>query len=177
MALRRLHRNFKHLPKNAMIQMLRASRAPKIYIDAARAYRCSTCEATKPKPPTHKVSAPKPYGFNLEVGIDVIDVKDAAGTFFDILNCVDYGTTFQQAFIVREANVHGTPSSSKCLDAFTKGWARPFGWPESVAVDRGTHNRGVFNRTLAAKSVRFNPAGLESPEQIGRVERRNQTLK
>ena len=74
MALRRLHRNSKHLPKNAMIQMLRASRAPKIYIDAARAYRCSTCEATKPKPPTHKVSGPKPYGFNLEVGIDVIDV-------------------------------------------------------------------------------------------------------
>ena len=58
-----------------------------------------------------------------------------------------------------------------------KGWVRRFGWPKFVAVDRGTHNRGVFNQTLAKKSVRFNPAGLESPEQIGRVERRNQTLK
>ena len=35
----------------------------------------------------------------------------------------------------------------------------------------------MFNQTLSKKSVRFNPAGLESPEQIGRVERRNQTLK
>ena len=62
-AIRRLHRNFKHLPKQAMIQMLRASRAPKIYIDVAKAHRCAPCEQTKPKPPTHKVSAPKPYDF------------------------------------------------------------------------------------------------------------------
>ena len=30
---------------------------------------------------------------------------------------------------------------------------------------------------MSKKGVRINPAGLESPEQIGRVERRNQTLK
>ena len=41
----------------------------------------------------------------------------------------------------------------------------------------GEHNRGVFNQTLAKKGVRFNPVGLEPPEQIGRLERRNQTLK
>ena len=163
-AIRRFHRNFKHLPKQAMVQMLRASRAPKVYIDAAKAHRCNTCETTKPKPPTHKVSMPKPYEFNSEIGVDVFDIKDAAGTFFDILNVVDYGTTFEQAFIVREAEVHGTPSSSDCLDAFSRGWARPFGWPKSIAVDRGTHNRGVFGSTLAKKGVRFNPAGLESPE-------------
>ena len=107
----------------------------------------------------------------------MLEIKDAAGRYYDILNCVDYGTTFEQAFIVRDADINGTPSSAKCLKEFVRGWTRPFGWPESVAVDRGTHNRGVFNRTLAAKGVRFNPAGLESPEQIGRVERRKQTLK
>ena len=90
---------------------------------------------------------------------------------------MDYGTTFEQAFIVREANINGSPSSSSCLEAFTKGWVRPFGWPKAVAVDRGTHNRGVFGQTLSKKGVRTNTAGLESPEQIGRVERRNQTLK
>jgi hypothetical protein len=92
-AIRRLHRNFKHLPKQAMVQMLRASRAPKIYIDAAKAHRCNACETTKPKPPTHKVSMPKPCEFNSEIGVDVFDIKDAAGTFYDILNVVDYGTT------------------------------------------------------------------------------------
>ena len=176
-AIRRLHRNFKHLPKNALVQMLRAAKVPKDYIDAAKAHRCDVCEATKPPARTNKVARPKPYVFNHEVGVDVLEVKDIEGTFFDILNVVDYGTTFEQAFIVREAETNGVPSSSSRLDAFVKAWVRPFGWPKFVAADRGTHNRGVFNNTLAKKGVLINPAALESPEQIGRVERRNQTLK
>jgi hypothetical protein len=78
---------------------------------------------------------------------------------------------------VREAQTNGVPSSASCLEAITKGWVRPFGWPKMVALDRGTHNRGVFNQTLSKKGGRFNPAALESPEPIGRVERRNQSLK
>lgn len=50
-AIRRLHRNFKHVTKQAM------------------AHRCMPCETTKPKPPTHKVSMPKPYEFNSEIGV------------------------------------------------------------------------------------------------------------
>ena len=123
------------------------------------------------------VAQPRPYTFNFEIGIDVLDLKDCNGRFYSILNVVDYGTTFQQAFIVRESDVHGLPSSSKCLDAFHRGWVRPYGWPKYVAVDRGVHNRGVFNATLSKKGVLFRPAGLESPEQIGRVERRNASLK
>ena len=174
-AIRRLHRNFRHLPKTALVQMLRASKADKTYIEAAKAYRCDTCEQTKRKPRTHKVSMPKPYEFNHEVGMDVIDIKDAAGKHFDILNAIDYGTTFQQAWIVRESDIHGSPSSSSCLKAFVHGWTRWAGWPKLVACDRGTHNRGIFGTTLSQKGVRIRPAGLESPEQIGRVERRNQS--
>ena len=176
-AIRRLHRNFRHLPKQALIQMLRASKAPKEYIDAARAHKCDVCESTKPPARTNKTALPKPYTFNHELGVDVLEIKDASGTFFDILNVVDYGTTFEQAFIVREAETNGVPSSASCLEAFEQGWVKPFGWPKFVAADRGMHNRGVFYSTLTSKGVLFNPAALESPEQIGRVERRNQTLK
>jgi hypothetical protein len=175
--IRRLHRNFRHLPKQALVQMLRAAKVPKQFIDAAKAHRCDVCVQNKPPTQTHKVGRPKPYVFNHEVGVDALEVKDCAGTFFDILNCLDYGTSFQQAGIVREGENNGTPSSSNCLDWFVKGWVRPFGWPKVVAGDRGTHNRGVFNQTLSKKGVRFNPAALESPEHIGRVERSNQTLK
>ena len=176
-AIRRLHRNFKHLPRNSLVQMLRAAHCPKDYIDAAKSHRCAACETTKPKPRSNKTSTPKPYVFNHEVGVDVLEIKDAAGTFFDILNVVDYGTTFQQAFIVREATTNGLPSSASCLAAFVKGWVRPFGWPKMLAADRGTHNRGVFSSTLSKKGVLIRLAGLESPEQIGRVERCNATLK
>jgi hypothetical protein len=175
--IRRLHRNFKHLPKNALVQMLRAAKVPKVYIDAAKAHKCDVCVSTKPPPRSAKTSTPKPYVFNHEVGVDVLEIKDAAGTYYDILNVVDYGTTFQQAFIVRRAETNGVPSSSSCLENFVKGWVRPFGWPKFFAADRDTHNRGVFVQTMSKKGVRINPAGLESPEQIGRVERRNQTLK
>ena len=39
-AVRRLHRNLRHLPKEALVQMLRAARAPQDYISAAKPFRC-----------------------------------------------------------------------------------------------------------------------------------------
>ena len=77
-AIRRLHRNFKHLPSNALIQMLRAARCPKDYIEVAKSYRCNECEQIKPIPQTHKVAPPKPYTFNAEIGVDVLEVTDSA---------------------------------------------------------------------------------------------------
>ena len=65
--------------------MLRAAKVPKAYIDAAKAHRCDVCEATKAPARTNKVARPKPYVFNHEVGVDVLEVKDIKGTFFDIL--------------------------------------------------------------------------------------------
>ena len=143
--------------------MLRASRAPKEYIEAAKHYRCEVCERVQPPRPTHKVALPRPYVFGREVGVDVFEVKDAAGTFYEILHCVCSGTTFAQAWIVREGTSNGPPSSAACLEAFDKGWVRPYMWPKYVTVDRGVHNRGIFARTLARKGVIFRPAGLESP--------------
>ena len=58
-AIRRLHRNFRHIPKNALIQMLRAAKCPKEYIEAAKMHRCDVCEQTKPNQPTHKVARPE----------------------------------------------------------------------------------------------------------------------
>ena len=49
--------------------------------------------------------------------------------------------------------------------------------PRLVRCDRGTHNRGVFGSTLAKNGVVIRPAGLEAPEQIGRVERRGALFK
>ena len=82
-----------------------------------------------------------------------------------------------QSWIVRDFEVHGSPSSHACLQAFVHGWTRWAGWPKLVRCDRGTHNRGVFGSTLAKNGVTIRPAGLEAPEQIGRVERRGATLK
>ena len=43
--------------------------------------------------------------------------------------------------------------------------------------DGGKHNRGMFSSILAKNGVMIRPAGLDAPEQIGRVERRGDMLK
>ena len=91
--MRRLHRNLRHLSRNALAQLLRASKVPKECGDAAKVRGCDVSVTTKPLAPLQKLSPPKPYIFNHEVGADVMEIKDAAGTFYDILNIVDYGTT------------------------------------------------------------------------------------
>ena len=105
------------------------------------------------------------------MGVDVFEIVDSIGLRFSILNAVSMGTTYDQAWIVNESESLGSPSSHACLRAFIHGWTRWAGWPELVRCDRGTHKRGVFGLTLAKKGEAIGPAGLEAPEQIGRVER------
>ena len=131
----------------------------------------------KPKEQTHKVAKPKPYTFNHEVGVDVFEVHDASGTTYAILSVVDYGTSYDHAWIVRIGETTGQPKSAACMRAFVNGWVRWCGWPRYITCDRGVHNRGVFCTTANKNGCRIRFAGLESPEQIGRVERRNDILK
>ena len=91
-AIRRTHRNLRHLPKGALIDMLRAAKAPRDYIDAAKSFRCESCELVKAPPLSHKSGRPKPYVFNNEVGVDVLDLHDADGNSHLFLNIVDQGT-------------------------------------------------------------------------------------
>ena len=157
--------------------MLRAARAPQDYFSAAKTFRCQGCDNTKPRPQTHKVSPPRPYTFNHEVGVDVFQIVDSVGVRFSILNAVCMGNTHDQAWVVRESETLGSPSSHACLPAFVHGWTRRAGWRKLVRSDRGTHSRGVFGSSLAKNGVMIRPAGLEAPEQIGRVERRGGMLK
>ena len=54
----------------------------------------------------------------------MLEIKDAVGSIYDLLNVVDYGITFEQYFIVHKGTTNGTPSSSAWLGAFGKGWSR-----------------------------------------------------
>ena len=87
-ATRRLHRNLRHLPKEAFVQMSRAARAPPDHINAAKTFRCQGCDNTKPRPQTHKVSPPRPFSFNHEVRVDVFEIVDSVGMLFSILNAL-----------------------------------------------------------------------------------------
>ena len=96
-AIRRLYRNLRHLPREALVQMLRATRAPQDYINAAKTFRCQGCDNAKPRPHTHKVSPIRPFTFNHEVGVDVSEIVDSVGVRSSILNAVCMGTPYDQA--------------------------------------------------------------------------------
>ena len=157
--------------------MLRAARAPQDYINAAKTFRCQGCDSIKPRPQTHKVSPPRPYTFNHEVGVDVFEIVDSVGMRFLILNAVCMGTTYDQAWSVRESETLGSLSYHACLRALVHGWTHWARWPRLVCCDRGTQNRGVFSSTLTKNGAAIRPIGLKAPEQIGRVERRGDVLR
>ena len=168
-AVRRMHRQFGHPSPTFLVQVLRAARAPSEYIQACRHFRCDACEDAKPKPQSTKVALPKDYIFHRNLGIDVLEVKDIADEPCLCLNILVVGTTFQQVVLLRQG--HSSPSSRECLDSFVSLWVGWAGWPQTLSCDRGVHNRGVFVRTLAQHGVLIRQAGVESPEQIGRVEK------
>ena len=78
-AIRRLHKQFGHCPRSVLIALIKASKLPKEYLDAARSLKCNTCDTVKKLPQTTKVSLPKEYIFNHTIGIDVFDLHDANG--------------------------------------------------------------------------------------------------
>ena len=85
------------------------------------------------------------------------------------------GTLFQIVVYLRQGG--GSPSSQECLDAFQMAWQSWAGWPTNLVSDLGIHNKGVFARTLSMNGVAHSVIALESPELLGRVERRGGTWK
>ena len=168
-AVRRLHRQFGHVPRQTMIHLLRAARVRSEFIDAVKLHRCPTCEETSHKRPTHKTALPYNYSFNHSLGIDVFEVVDMSGSKFQVLNMVDLGTTFQLCEVVRTGG--GQPSSNECLKALQKRWFSWCGHPVNLVCDRGLHNRGVLAQYMNEHGVQVHHSPLESPENIGRVER------
>ena len=168
-AIRRLHRQFGHVPQKVLLNLLRSARVSKQYIDAVKYFRCVECEESAPPRTGHKTSLPNRYEFNYALGIDVLEILDADGAKYQVLNMICLGACFQLAEVVRAGP--GQPTSARCLEAIKKRWISWAGNPSTVQCDRGLHNRGVRAQYMSAKGIQVYHAPLETPEAIGRVER------
>ena len=61
-AIRRMHATFGHCAQGPFLEILKASKAPSEYIEAAKYMRCNACEYVENLPKrTNKVSLPRPY--------------------------------------------------------------------------------------------------------------------
>ena len=173
--IRRLHVMTSHATRPQLQRMLRHANAPTEVVRGVKFFRCSACESKmeETRPPVTKV--PSPYSFNHIVGLDVFELKDSAETRFHVLHCVCHGSTFQVAEVLREAK--GVPPSHLCLQAFLRMWVNWAGVPDRITVDRGTHNRGIFQSELEKLGARFVHIAAEARHQLGRTERHGGTLK
>ena len=119
-AIRRLHRQFGHVPQKVLLNLLRSARVSKQYIDAVKYFRCVECEESAPRRTGHKTSLPNRYEFNYALGIDVLEILDADGAKYQVLNMICLGTCFQLAEVARAGP--GLPTSARCLEAIKKRW-------------------------------------------------------
>ena len=94
---------------------------------------------------------------------------------FQVLNMVCLGTTFQLCEVVRFGA--GQPSSAECLRALKKRWFSWRGHSVNIACDRGLHNRGVMKKYMDEHGIQVFHTPLESPENLGRVERHGGIVK
>ncbi len=173
--IRRLHTMTSHATRPQLQRMLRYSNAPPKIIAAVKYFRCAACERLEKERRPAQVKTPSAYTFGEEVGLDIFEIKDAAGDRCQVLHCVCSGTTFQVASALGRST--GVPSSRLCLDTFLKMWTTWAGIPKFLVVDRGTHNRGAFQLELEKLGVTFREVATEAPYQLGRTERHGGILK
>ena len=161
-AIRRLQRNLRHLPREALVQMLRAARAPQ------------DCISMRPRPFDFRDATTRSRDLKHTKCHHLDPLRSItkwesmcsrsltqSANFFSILNAVCMGTTYDQAWIVRGSETLGSPSSHACLRAFVHSWTRWAGWLRVFRCDRETHNRGVFSSVLAKNGVMIRLAGLQ----------------
>ena len=105
----------------------------------------------------------------------MLEVKDAAGKRYSVLNLVDYGTSFQQAIVLVEGG--GQPTSNAIVRALQDHWFNWAGIPKNFVTDRGTPFRGACAKYLAQQGVQMHFAPLETPQTISKVEKHGGLLK
>ena len=103
----------------------------------------------------------------------MFEIADSVGMRFSILNPVCMGATYDQAWIARESEASDPRRHMRVYEhSYMAGRLGPAGLNLFAATE------GVFGSTHTKNGVAMiRLAGLEAPEQIGRVERRGAMLK
>ena len=170
MAIRRVHENLGHARKPDMLRALRISRASAQAIRAARLFKCSQCpRLEQPKIPRPS-RLPQIDEFNVMVGFDVFEEKDADGCDWTFLSMLCLGASFHVVVLLAETNKN--PDSSMVLEMYAISWENWAGMPErGVIVDRAKYFLARFSEALANEGCIFEAAAKASPWHIGKVER------
>ena len=168
--IQKAHEGLGHPNRERFLRILRYSNANKEVMDAARRFRCSTCERSSgPKPP-RRAAPPRELQVNEVVGIDVVWLPKHDGGTHPALNMIDWASHFQLMIPIANRK----PASIR--EAY-RHWIRFFGAPARVALDLGREFRGCFADFAEGEGSILDPSSVESPYQRGITERAGKTFK
>ena len=128
LAIRRVHVNLGHASVTQMLRALRVSKASEVAIRACRLFRCEACPRVAPPKKQRPSKLPLTEEFNVQIGLDVFQCKDADGHNWSWLNILCQGTCFQIAVLLEQT--HANPTSEEVIKAFDIGWVSWAGYPE-----------------------------------------------
>ena len=126
-SVRRLHHMTSHASRPQMQRMLKYAGALPHIVKGVKFFRCSACEKVMKEKKVPVVRSPNSYTFGEDIGVDVMEVKDAAGDRWHILHVVCLGTTYHTADCIGKAQ--GVPASSRCLMSLNQQW---LSWAEHL---------------------------------------------
>ena len=120
LAIRRVHVNLGHATTAQMLKAMRISRASEVAIRAVRLFQCPDCPRVQAPRPPHPSKLPLAEEFNVQIGLDVFQAKDADGQSWSWFNVLCQATTFQVCSLL--ADTHANRTSSAVLQAFETSW-------------------------------------------------------
>ena len=107
----------------------------------------------------------RPNTFNSMIGCDVKAIYDANGLKLEAPNIVDLATGFQILAVL------DGPSSTECAEKLWLWWVLWAGPPKTIVSDLGMSFRTAFQMMVERYGASNRTTPIESPWQIGMVER------
>ena len=171
LAVKRIHVNLGHATTATMLRSLRISKASTTALKAVQLFRCTDCPRMMDQPKEPRPSkVPLVHDFNVMIGLDVFEEKDASKQSWSWLNIFDQGTTFQVCALLPDS--HGNPSGAVVLEALQSHWLSWAGYPErGVVTDRAKYFLSDVAEHFSDHGCTFSSAAKAAPWQIGAVER------
>ena len=169
-AIKRIHVNLGHANRPAMLRALRISKASETAIKACRLFKCIDCPKLDKPRQARPSKLPMTDEFNVQLGLDVFEAKDAGGYTWTFLNILCQGTTFQVCALL--SSTHRNPRGKDVLAALHSHWLGWAGYPErGVITDRARYFLADIADDFDAHGCFFETSARASPWQIGQVER------
>ena len=170
MAIRHVHENLGHPRKPELLRALKIGRASPLAVSVARLFKCDECDRIRRPDIPVPSGLPKCDEFNVLVGFDCFEEKDADGTMWTWLAILCMGSTFMVCVLLAET--HKNPTGEIVLEAYELSWENWAGLPEAgIVIDRAKYFLGKFAEYIAENGCTIQQAAKASPWQLSRVNR------